>query len=485
MGHKTDMASRQQYFYFHDYETFGVNPVHDRPAQFAGIRTDTNFTIIDPPLICYCQPPTDYLPNPEAVLITGITPQEALHKGVPEAQFAAQIHAAFNQPKTCILGYNNIRFDDEVTRHLFYRNFYPPYQYSFEKGNSRWDLLDVVRTYYALRPAGIQWPLDAQGLPSFRLQALSRANALAHEHAHDALSDVYATLDVAKMLKSTQPRLFQYLFELRHKTKIRAFINTFSITPLVHISGMLGAYRGNTTWIVPLAWHPENRNAVIVYDLMMELAPILDFSNEDLKTRIFSRPEELDANAWRVPIKLIHINKCPIVLPPKSLTAQNAERLHIDRELCLSHLTWLKQHHSKVQHKVIALFSDPMTLSAQRDVEEQLYDRFLDPADTILCHSIRTNNAALLAELQPVFQDSRLAPLFFRYKARNYPELLTVAEQRRWQEHCRTKFNTENVQNYLLMLENLVQHYSQDADKLNLLKAVYSYSRQLLGADSS
>lgn len=474
-----DLAFHEHCFYFHDYETFGADPIYDRPAQFAGIRTDVNFSIIGQPLITYCQPPQDYLPNPEAVLITGITPQEATSKGIPESQFAAQIHAAFSQPKTSIIGYNNIRFDDEVTRHLFYRNFYPPYQYSFEKGNSRWDLLDVVRTYYALRPEGINWPMDERGLPSFRLEALSSANELFHDHAHNALSDVYATIDVAKMLKSAQPRLFQYLFGLRHKTKIRTFINTFTITPLVHISGMLGAYRGNTTWIVPLAWHPENHNAVIVYDLMMELAPFLDFSTDELKARLYTRQEDLDKRAWRVPLKLIHINKCPIVLPAKSLTVNNAERLHIDRELCLSHLRWLKQNHGEVQKKVIALFSDPLKLFSQKDVEGQLYDRFLDPADNIVCQNIRTSNAALLAELTPVFQDARLFPLFFRYKARNYPELLTVEERQCWQDHCRSKFNEKIIQNYRVELEHLAEKYRDDPNKLNLLGSVYAYSQHL------
>jgi len=168
----------QKTFYFHDYETFGKNPALDRPAQFAGVRTDEDFNIIEEPLVIYCRPSDDYLPEPEAVMITGITPQLALEKGLSEAEFSAQIHQAFSVPGTCIVGYNNIRFDDEVSRNIFYRNFYDPYAYSWQYGNSRWDLLDVMRACYALRPDGINWPENDDGFPSFRLEHLTKANGI-------------------------------------------------------------------------------------------------------------------------------------------------------------------------------------------------------------------------------------------------------------------------------------------------------------------
>ncbi|HIW07724.1 MAG TPA: exodeoxyribonuclease I, partial [Candidatus Ignatzschineria merdigallinarum] len=202
-------------FFFYDLETFGLNPKEDRIAQFAGIRTDSDFNIIGDPINIYCQPPEDYIPDPESILITGITPEEAREKGLPEAQFAARIHEEFSQPNTCILGYNSIRFDDEMIRYLFYRNFIDPYTYSWQNGNSRWDLLDVVRATHAFRPEGIEWPIDDAGVVSLKLENLSKTNRLEHEKAHDALSDVYATIGMAKLIKTQQPRLFDYYFNHR------------------------------------------------------------------------------------------------------------------------------------------------------------------------------------------------------------------------------------------------------------------------------
>ena len=144
-------------FLWHDYETFGATPRRDRPAQFAAIRTDAELNQLGEPLMLYCQPAPDFLPDPEACLITGITPQQCLEQGVPEYQFAATIEQAFALPGTIGVGYNTIRFDDEVTRFMFWRNLIDPYAREWQNECGRWDLLDVVRTAYALRPEGIQW----------------------------------------------------------------------------------------------------------------------------------------------------------------------------------------------------------------------------------------------------------------------------------------------------------------------------------------
>ena len=282
----------QPTFLGHDYETFGKHPALDRPAQFAGIRTDAEFNIIGEPEVFYCRPADDYLPQPEAVMITGITPQHAMAQGVSEAEFAQRIHALFSEPGTCVVGYNNVRFDDEVTRNIFYRNFYDPYAWSWQNGNSRWDLLDVMRACYALRPEGIVWPENEEGFPSFRLEHLTKANNVSHEQAHDAMSDVYATLAMAKLVREKQPKLFDFLFLHRNKNKLQTLIDIPQMKPLVHVSGMFGAARGNTSWIVPLAWHPDNRNALITLDLAGDIQPLLQESADELRERMYTPREQ-------------------------------------------------------------------------------------------------------------------------------------------------------------------------------------------------
>lgn len=475
------MAEKTQpTFFIHDYETFGKHPARDRPAQFAGVRTDMDFNIIGEPLVIYCRPTDDYLPEPEAVMITGITPQVALAKGVNEAEFARQIHDAFSVPGTCIMGYNNIRFDDEVSRNIFYRNFYDPYAYSWQNGNSRWDLLDALRACYALRPEGIVWPENDDGLPSFRLEHLTKANSISHEQAHDAMSDVYATIAMAKLFKQAQPKLFEYLFTLRNKNKISALIDIPQMKPLVHVSGMFGAARSNISWVVPLAWHPDNRNAVIMCDLAGDMTPLLELDSETLRERLYTRRDALEADQSAVPLKLVHINKCPVLAPANTLRPEDAGRLGIDRQRCLDNLALLRNNAS-VREKVVELFAEAPAFVASDDVDLRLYDGFFGDADRMAMKIIQETAPQNLPALDLTFADNRLEPLFFRYRARNFPGTLDDREQQRWLQHRRAVFTPERLQDYLSELSDLYQLHEDDKEKMAQLKALYAYAQELVG----
>ncbi|MEM6160941.1 exodeoxyribonuclease I [Erwinia sp. P6884] len=470
--------SVQPTFLFHDYETFGKSPSLDRPAQFAGIRTDMDFNIIGEPEVFYCRPADDYLPQPEAVMITGITPQLAQAKGLSEAAFTQRIHQLFSEPNTCIVGYNNVRFDDEVTRNLLYRNFYDPYGWSWQNGNSRWDLLDVMRACYALRPEGIEWPENDEGFPSFRLEHLTKANGVAHENAHDAMSDVYATIAMAKLVKEKQPRLYDFLFSHRNKQKIAALIDIPQMKPLVHISGMFGAFRGNTSWIAPLAWHPVNKNALIACDLAGDIAPLLALDADRLRERLYTRREDLGGES-AVPVKLVHINKCPVVAPASTLRPEDAARLSIDRQHCLDNLALLRQH-PEIREKVVALFAEAEPFSPSEDVDAQLYDGFFSDADRAAMKIILQTAPAHLPALDLTFNDARIEKLLFRYRARNFPGTLDEAEQNRWLQHRREALNPERVQGYVQELESLFAQYEGDQAKMNQLKALFDYARELV-----
>ncbi len=469
----------QATFYWHDYETFGLNPALDRPAQFAGIRTDMDFNIIGEPDMFYCRQSDDYLPSPEAALITGITPQITQAKGLTEAEFAEKIHQQFKQPNTCVIGYNNIRFDDEVTRNIFYRNFYDPYAHTWQDGNSRWDILDMMRACYALRPEGIVWPENSDGLPSMRLELLTQANGISHENAHDAMSDVYATIAIAKLVKEKQPKLFNFLFSLRNKRKVEALIDIVGMTPLVHVSGMLGAERGFTSWVVPLAWHPTNNNAVIVADLGQDITPLLTLETAELKQNLYTPKSELGDNL-PVPLKLIHINKCPVLAPAKTLLPENAERLGIDRVACLENLKRLKAQ-PEVRDKVIGIFQDERNFDHGNNVDAMLYDGFFTTADKTNFEILRRTPHEQLSALNLKIADDRFNELFFRYRARNYPHLMSMPEQQKWLTHCRETLE-RTAPDYFAKLDALAIEHSHDERKMQLLHQLFTYGQSLIGA---
>jgi exodeoxyribonuclease-1 len=418
-----------QTFYWHDYETWGAAPARDRPAQFAGVRTDLDFNIIGRPLMQYCRPPADLLPQPEACLITGITPQRAQAEGLPEYRFIAAIHRELSMAGTCGVGYNSVRFDDEVTRYALYRNFYDPYAREWQNGNSRWDIIDMVRACRALRPAGIEWPDREDGSPSFKLEHLTAANNLDHAAAHDALSDVYATIAVARLIKQRQPRLFDYLFKLRSKHAVAALLNVAAKTPVLHISGMFAAARGCTALVMPLAQHPVNGNEIICYDLSVDPTPLLELNAEQIRARLFTARAELDGE--RIALKTIRINRCPVVATARLLDDAVAARLLIDPAQCERHAQQLRQAVGLAE-KLCAVFTEPEH-AAGDDPEQMLYSGgFFSAADRAAMTQVRQADAAALARGQFHFSDPRLPELLLRYRARNFPESLNAEEREEW-----------------------------------------------------
>lgn len=428
------MPSTTPTFFWHDYETFGRVPRRDRPSQFAGVRTDADLNEVDTPLMQYCQPAPDYLPEPEACLLTGITPQLCLERGVPEHQFAGAIEQQLAQPGTIGVGYNSIRFDDEVTRHLFWRNLIDPYAREWQNECGRWDLLDVVRCAWALRPEGIEWPLHDDGRPSFKLEHLTAANGLAHAAAHDALSDVRATIALAKLIKARQPRLWEFCLRLRSKHEVLREIGVGK--PFLHISGMYGVERGCIAPVWPLAPHPANKNEIIVWDLAADPSELFTLGVDAIRTRMFTRGVDLPEGVARLPIKTIHINKSPIVIGNlKTLSTERAAKWGLDIAQALRHAELAALNANLLAGMWPAIFERPAR-EGRADVDEDLYGGFVGNEDRRTLQGLRTLTGAQLASKRPAFNDARLDELFFRYRARNFPQTLNEAEQGQWLEHC-------------------------------------------------
>ena len=410
-------------FYWHDYETFGADPSRDRPVQFAGLRTDQDLNPVGEPLVLYSRPADDFLPQPQACLVTGISPQLALDKGIPESAFIEAIHRELALPGTCSVGYNSLRFDDEVTRYTLYRNFYEPYGREWQNGNSRWDLIDLVRTAYALRPDGIEWPLREDGLASFRLQDLTTANGIAHEAAHDALSDVHATIAIARLVRDRQPRLYDYVLRHRDKRSAQTLLDVEGMKPVLHVSGMFGAQRHNIALIVPLALHPVNSNELVCYDLSADPAPLMELAPEQLGELLFSRTADLPEGTERPGIKSVHINRCPVLVTAKMADPATAERLGISGQRCREHLAALRNYRDRDSkafvQKIQAIFTgrqfEPVT-----DPDRMLYSGgFFSQHDKKAMEQVRACSPDELAASSFPFEDSRLSEMLFRDHCRN------------------------------------------------------------------
>ena len=464
-------------FYWHDYETFGRVPRRDRPAQFAGVRTDADLNEIGDPLMVYCQPAPDFLPDPESCLLTGILPQHALERGLPEHAFAAQIEAELARPGTCGVGYNSIRFDDEVTRHLLWRNLADPYGREWQNGCSRWDLLDVVRCTWALRPDGITWPKHDDGRPSFKLEHLTAANGLAHEAAHDALSDVRATIALARLIRDRQPKLWDFCLKLRDKRAVADEIG--ALTPFLHLSGMYGVDGGCMAIVWPLAPHPTNRNEVIVWDLAHDPQQLASLSAEQVRERTYTRADELPEGVARLPIKTIHLNKSPVVISNlKILDAATIARWQLDVPQALRHADRARQLAASLEPLWAEVFvRKPGT--GTPDVDEDLYGGFVGNADRAALQRLRALLPEQLVAKRPAFDDARLDELLFRYRARNFPQLLGGDDVERWERHVADRLHSGagGVTTLAQFLER-IDELAENADERQqaLLEALVDYA---------
>lgn len=470
--------------YWYDYETFGINPRLDRLAQFGGIRTDEDLNIISEPLVIYCKPADDMLPDPQACLITGITPQKALAEGLIESEFIATIHKEFSQPGTCIAGYNSIRFDDEFTRNSLYRNFFNPYTHEWQYGNSRWDLIDIVRLTRALRPEGINWPVGDDGRPSIRLELLTKENGISHESAHDAMSDVYATIEMAKLIKQKQPRLFEYMYGLRKKSEVSKLLNLRSHEAVLHVSSMYSSERNAIAMVMPICQHPTNKNSIIVYDLSDNPDDFINIDADEISGRMYTKATELPEGIKRIPLKDVHINKCPVIVPLKTMDAASAERLNIDLDACETNRQIILEHIDLLTEKTQQVFSSN-DFPEVSDPDAQIYSGgFFSNTDYDRMDRIRKTSPEELGQLNLTFDDPRLPEMLFRYRARNFPDSLNEEEKQRWHDYRKERFtdpalSPRTMNKFLADIEELQNGDSVTGTELVILEELLAYAESI------
>jgi len=479
--------------YWYDLETFGIDSRRDRIAQFAGIRTDEALNVISEPLIHYCQLSDEILPDPVSCLVTGITPSVVNEKGVGEAAFIDAIHQAFTVPNTCVAGYNSIRFDDEFIRNTLYRNFYDPYEREWKNGNSRWDIIDMARLAHALRPEGINWPKNDEGVTTFRLEKLTEANNISHEMAHDAMSDVYATIALAKLIREKQPKLFDFVYQHRGKHAIAKYLNVRDAEPVVHISSKYPAGSHCMAVVLPLAVHPTNQNAHIVYDLSVDPTDLINLDVKSIQNRIFTATDQLKHGEARIPLKAVHINKCPVVVPLKTLDAASAKRVGVNLARCLEHRETIQDVNRKtdfsITEKVRQVFAD-LNYDKSDDPEFNLYAGFLNDNDKQKMQLIRSATESNINNISAIFDDKRLTELFVRYKARNFPGTLNDAEQLVWQDYRYSRLLEEDNTSTLTLAtfrariqelknNNAILVDKSSDDKIAILDALLNYSENI------
>lgn len=470
-------------FYFYDLETTGINSRAGRIMQFAGQRTDTQLKSIGEPDNILVKITNDILPEPEAIMITGITPQSTLDEGLTEAEFIEYFNKTICQPETVFVGYNNVRFDDEFMRHAMYRNFYDAYEWCWQDKRGRWDILDVIRMTRALRPDGINWPTASDGKPTNRLELLTAANSLDHTSAHDALSDVNATISLVSLISNKQPKLFEYLLSMRDKKKVAELVCNGQ--PFLYTSGKYPNIYEKTTVAISLGEHP-GKQGVMVYDLRRNPEFLSDMTAEQIAAAWYERVED---ETMRFPVKTLQFNRCPAIAPIGVLTNENKSRLKIDLDAVAINRAALDNMQDLRDKLLKALdIMDKQRHTAYKtdesDVDNRLYEGFFSDQDKTGMQVVRAAGKNDIAGLDIKFKDDRLNILLPLYKARNFPTKISAEEREQWEKFIYHKLMDGGVESainkYFIKLSELLKAPDISANQKYLIEELRLYGESTM-----
>lgn len=467
-------------FFFYDLETSGLSARDSRVMQFAGIRTDMDLNQVGEPYNVLVKLNDDVLPSPEALMVTGITPQQTLYDGLTEAEFSRMLIDEIFTPDTIVIGFNNIRFDDEFVRHLFWRNFFDPYEWSWKDGRSRWDLLDVVRITRALRPEGIEWPVDDKGNAVNKLELISKINKIDHFKAHDALSDVEALIAVTKLIRDKQPQLYEYLLKMRDKNEIKKLVNLDYKQPFVYVSGRLDAAHNKATVAFPLT-AGKNGN-VVVYDLRYDPTPFVGMNSTELAKKLYATWDERQAEDFiKLPVKELQYNRVPAVAPVGVLTQSDGwNKISLDEATITKHKNILLSS-PEFAENIRSIFENKQEYPKSSDPETQLYDGFVGDGDKMRIEKVRNSNENDLADFHPSFIDERLDPLLLHYKARNFPKSLSEGEVAEWEKWRADKI-TAAMPQFMESLQKL-STVTTDENKQFVLQELHLWAESIMPTD--
>lgn len=477
--------------FFYDLETSGFSPREQRIMQFAGQRTDMQLKPIGEPHNYLIKMTEDVLPDPDAVLLTGITPQMTITDGLTEAEFLKIFASKISVPGTIFTGFNSIRFDDEFMRFLHYRNFYDAYEWHWADGRSRWDLLDVVRMTRALRPEGIKWPFNSDGQPANQLGLLTSINGLDHANAHDALSDVLATIDLARLLRAKQPKLFTFLLNHRDKKEVAKIVN--SGQPFVYTSGKYATEHEKTTVVTALFDSPK-KNGAVVYDLRHDPTPFLTMKAAELAEMWRHFCKERPCPHPRLPAKTLQFNRCPAVAPLSVFDSDCQKRLELPMKTIENHLTVLNKHpgFAKELAKAVEIMDkkfQAQLITDQIDADERLYDGFVGDGDKSLMGKVRLAQADELQNLDIQFDDDRMTGLLPLYKARNFSKAMSSKERETWQKFCERRLlggkQNSRAARFFERLGQLAEQKDLSKNKRYLLEELQLYGQSVLPAQDA
>jgi exodeoxyribonuclease-1 len=319
------------------------------------------------------------------------------------------------------IGFNSLRYDEELLRQAFYQCLHPPYLTN-TGGSTRADALHLVRATAFLHPESINIPTNEKGKPSFRLELLAPANGF-NFRAHDALSDSEAVVFLCRLIKDRCPALWARFLRFSRKSTVVDFLSQEDAFVVVEYSG-----NRVTPFVVTAVGDPGKSTGAYCYDLTVDPVDLRGLSDADLAKRSVRRPN---------PLRKVKTNAAPTLCPlsdaPQSLLGENAPEEFARRGRLV------REDKAFCQRLVAVAESTETKFEPSPYVERQLYDGgFWSNEDQRKLDKFHAVSWAERVEIANQLEDKRLAWLARRLIFVERPDLLA--------EDHRTMMATELAQ---------------------------------------